>query len=151
MIKILYLIDTWIKSERNGFHGGAEKHLLSLVQNLDQDTFQTNVLQLGEGGLVVPYEGCLHRSNVTKRYPVPSFWGWPGLVAVGKLKSLICKSGFDVVHVYFQKSETLAVLAALGLPVPLLASRRDMGWRVSVFERGVDFFRRRRVTCSTPI
>lgn len=120
MTRILFLIDSIWGA------GGAETSLLRLVQNLPADRYQCRVITFhSDAGA----DSFLARFPCpVEHWPMRSLYHASTLGILRRLRSLVRREKFDVVHTFFPASDLLfGPIAKLSGARVLISSRRDMG------------------------
>lgn len=124
-IRVLVLTDTNV-----GGHGGAEKHLESLVSRVDPARFSFHIVQFGQKG-VPQAEGRIGCATFTS-IPMPRLLSLVGLRRVAQVYRILRARSYDVVLSFFETSDLIAVLVGkLMEDKALISSRRDTGFRHS--------------------
>lgn len=116
----MYVVD------RLFIQGGGEEALLRIVQTLPRDRFRISLVTFEanpDAARTVRQSGAnLHIM------PMRRVYDWNGLRTALELRRLIRSGGVDLVHTFFETSNTWGALVAKLSQVPVLvSSRRDMG------------------------
>ena len=116
----MYLVD------RLFIQGGGEEALLRIVQTLARDRFRISLVTFEanpDAARTVRESGAnLHIM------PIRCVYDWNGLRTALELRRLMRSGGVDLVHTFFETSNTWGALVAKLSQVPVLvSSRRDMG------------------------
>jgi glycosyltransferase involved in cell wall biosynthesis len=119
-IHVMYMVD------RLFLQGGGEEALLRIVRTLPRERFRISLVTFDanpEAARMVRESGAdLHI------LPMRRVYDWSGLRAGMELRRLMRSGGVDVVHTFFETSNTWGALVAKLSQVPvLISSRRDMG------------------------
>jgi glycosyltransferase involved in cell wall biosynthesis len=115
--KVLFLIDTLLGM------GGAEGALLKAVQNLPKTGWRCAIATFRQDKEFLKLFPC-PVYDLTLRRPL----SWRALSVGLKLRSLVARERFDIVHTFFELSDLWgAPIAWLGGRPILVSSRRDMG------------------------
>lgn len=120
-VRITYMID-----HLSSFEGGGEQALLKIIRNLPRHRFQPSIVtfrvQPRTGEILRQLECPLHV------FPIRRTYGWTGLNAALRIRSLFRVSKPDIVHTFFESSNTWGGLVTkLSFGPLLVSSRRDMG------------------------
>jgi glycosyltransferase involved in cell wall biosynthesis len=99
---------------RQGFVGGGESHLLSLVENIDRTEFDPVVLSFSDGPMIEK----LNRIQV-KNYVIPSKKAFD-LRVWKPVKELMLKEHIDLVHVHGSRAISNTFWAARSLNIPII-------------------------------
>jgi L-malate glycosyltransferase len=119
-VHVMYMVD------RLFIQGGGEEALLRIVQTLSRDRFRISL---------VTFEANVDAARTVREsradlhiMPMRRVYDWNGLRAALELRRLMRSSRVDVVHTFFETSNTWGALVAKLSKVPVLvSSRRDMG------------------------
>jgi len=119
-VKILFLIDSIWGA------GGAEVSLLRLIQGLPRERFQCRVITFHSDSIA---------DTFIDRFPCPvEVWPMTSLRAastvglINRLRRLVRRQQFDIVHTFFPAADLLfGPVAKLSGARALISSRRDMG------------------------
>src|SRR5271165_2111975 len=119
-VRVLFLIDSIWGA------GGAEVSLLRLIQGLPPERFQCRVITFNSGSIADAF---------IDRFPCPvDFWPMTSLRAastvglINRLRRLVRREQFDIIHTFFPASDLLfGPVAKLSGARVLISSRRDMG------------------------
>jgi len=119
-VHVMYIVD------RLYIQGGGEEALLRIVQTLPRDRFRISLVTFGanpDAARTVRESGAnLHIM------PMRRVFGWSGLRTALELRRLMRSGGVDLVHTFFETSNTWGALVSKLSQVPVLvSSRRDMG------------------------
>ncbi len=106
-IKILHAI-------RQADFGGGETHLRNLIDNLDNRKFESVVLTFAKGSLLTEL-----RNDGIKTYCLESKIPFD-IRLTNKIKSIIAKERFDLIHAHGTKGATNVVLSAKANKLPLI-------------------------------
>jgi glycosyltransferase involved in cell wall biosynthesis len=87
--------------------GGAEKHLLSLLANLDRARFQFTIVFLKGRGELVPYFECNGIRVVSLN--VKGVWD---ISALARIAFLVKKGAYDIVHTHLPRADFFGTLGA---------------------------------------
>jgi len=119
-IHIMYLID------RLYIQGGGEEALIRIVQNLPRAQFRISVVTFDANPDAMH---AMRRAGAALYvFPLQRTFDWNGLRTALALRHLIRSSAVDIVHTFFETSNTWGGLVAKLSRVSLLvSSRRDMG------------------------
>lgn len=119
-IRVLVLIDQFYSPD-----GGTEQQLQGLLAGLDRDRFAPELLILrrlsayaDSGDLPAPVT-CLGLGGAA----TPGYW-----LAMARVVRRLRAGGHDVLHTFFPECVTLGPYLAAAGGVPLLTSRRDLGF-----------------------
>jgi L-malate glycosyltransferase len=119
-VHVMYLVD------RLFIQGGGEESLLRIVQILPRGRFRISL---------VTFEANVEAARTVREsgadlhvMPMRRVYDWNGLRTALELRRLIRSGEVDVVHTFFETSNTWGALVAKLSQVPVLvSSRRDMG------------------------
>jgi L-malate glycosyltransferase len=120
LVHVMYVVD------RLYLQGGGEEALLRIVKTLPRDRFRVSLVTFGanpKAAEIVKESGAaLHI------LPIKRVYDWDGFKTALQLRELMRSTEVDVVHTFFETSNTWGALVAKlsGVPV-IIASRRDMG------------------------
>jgi glycosyltransferase involved in cell wall biosynthesis len=125
VIRILYLIDVI-----RGLNGGTERHLHTLVRNLDPQRFTSSIVAFN---LTEQVERQLESEGIEFQHlPVTKLWTPRAMGQARALSHLIRSKRVDIVQTFHFKSDTFGVVAArMGRAGHVISSRRDTGDRKS--------------------
>jgi len=128
-IRILFLIDTI-----SGPNGGTEKHVLELIDHLDQTKFQV-------------YLGCLYQSQWLKDHApacpqitlnFKGYWHPNFIWQVIKLVRFLKKENVQILQTFFLEANIIGMISTKFAKVPwTIASRRNIGHRNTPFKTQV--------------
>ncbi len=106
--------------------GGTEHHFHDLVTRLDRDLIAPHVIYC-EPGIVSRQLEALDWLPVT-RIPLTRAYDWSGLRAALRVRRYLRRHAIGAVVAFHFVADFLAVLAAWPGPLPVISSRRDMGF-----------------------
>jgi glycosyltransferase involved in cell wall biosynthesis len=119
-VHVMYVVD------RLYLQGGGEEALLRIVKTLPRDRFRVSLVTFAANPaaarIVEESDAELHI------LPIKRVYDWNGLKTALQLRQLMRSGEVDLVHTFFETSNTWGALVAKlsGVPV-LVSSRRDMG------------------------
>ncbi len=99
------------------WRGGVEKKLVALLPKIDRSKFDVSVICIREAGALA--DDLREQGIPVHVCPVKTRWSPSGLT---RLKNLIKKEGFDVVHTHMYRSNTSGTVAAKWAGVPVIIS-----------------------------
>lgn len=118
-LRILYVIDKMVRA-------GAQRHLRQVVQGLSRPDFEPALcclLETGPLGEELRSEGIEVETLGFRNVVGPRYFA-----AAAALARLVRRSRIDLIHAYLFASNIVAPLAGLLAGVPVITSRRDMGF-----------------------
>lgn len=120
-VRITYMIDHLYHLE-----GGGEQSLLRIIRHLPRDRFQPSVVTFNVKPrsieILRELECPLHL------FPIQRTYGWTGLKAALRIRTLFRAEKPDIVHTFFETSNTWGGLVTkLSFGPLLVSSRRDLG------------------------
>jgi glycosyltransferase involved in cell wall biosynthesis len=121
MIRVTYMIDHLFEVE-----GGGEQALLRILRHLPRRRFRPSVVTF----IIKPRTREILRQLECPLYvfPVRRTYGWTGLNAAWRIRNLFRTEKPDIVHTFFETSNTWGGLVTkLSFGPVLVSSRRDMG------------------------
>lgn len=121
LIRITYMIDHLFNVE-----GGGELALLRILHHLPRCRFRPSVVTFN----VKPRTREILQQLECPLYvfPVQRTYGWTGLRAALRIRSLLRREKPDIVHTFFETSNTWGgLITKLSFGPVLVSSRRDMG------------------------
>lgn len=123
-IPIVYVIDNFIRG------GGTENQLAILIDNLDRSRFTPHVFNLRPKVMDIEIDCDVTYLDVTRLF---SFKALRAIFTVARF----CKaSKVKILQAYFVDSRVVGTLAGrLAGVKPIVVCRREMGWRLSSFQR----------------
>ena len=120
LIHVLYIVD------RLYIHGGGEQALIRLVQSLPRNRFRISVVTFDANPTAA--KTVREAGADLQVLPMRRVYDWRGLRTALELRRILRSGGVDVVHTFFETSNTWGGLIAKLSRVPvLISSRRDMG------------------------
>lgn len=121
-IRVVYLIDGLGR-------GGAQRHLLALLRNIDRTRVEPSVWCLEKAGDLVPEFEALGIPVEDLGFPGESIVGARALLSLLPLSRRLGRLRPDILHTYlFSPNLYGTLLAALARTGVLISSRRDMAW-----------------------
>ncbi|MBI3138205.1 MAG: glycosyltransferase family 4 protein [Sphingobacteriales bacterium] len=99
---------------RQGQIGGGESHLLSLVENLDRETFEPVVLSFTPGPMVDRLKAMEVKTNVIYTERPFDFTKWR------KVRKFIKDNGVNLVHAHGSRANSNILWAAHSLKIPVI-------------------------------
>jgi glycosyltransferase involved in cell wall biosynthesis len=107
-------------------HGGGEEALLRIVQKLPRDKFRISVVTFDANPAAAQ---TVRTSGADLHvFPMRRAYDWNGLKTALKLRRLIRAGHVDIVHTFFETSNTWGgLIAKLSGRSLLISGRRDMG------------------------
>jgi L-malate glycosyltransferase len=119
-IHVMYVID------RLFIQGGGEEALIRIVQNLPRNQFRVSVVTFDANPDAA--RAISRTAAVLHVFPMRRTFYWNGFKTALALSCLIRSGTVDIVHTFFETSNTWGGLVAKLSRVPVLvSSRRDMG------------------------
>lgn len=103
-----------LETIRQGFIGGGESHVLSLVENLEKSVFEPIVLSFTEGQMISSLNSLGIKNIViptTKAFDI-SIWS--------KVKKLMVRENIQLVHAHGTRANTNVFWAAASLGIPVI-------------------------------
>lgn len=117
--KVLFLIDELLGM------GGAEGALSKMVRHLPRLGFSCAI---GTFKLAKDPEFLNHFPCPIYNFPIRRVYGWQALQAALKLRKIVAREQFDIIHTMFPASDLWAgPIAKLGSRALLVSGRRDLG------------------------
>lgn len=104
---------------------GTETHLFRLLQHMDRSRIEPMVLVLGKDGLSSAFMGLGVPFHSLK---VPGVFSPAGALGLKRLTALLRQEEARLLVSYHTASDLLAPLAGAASKIPVLSSRRDMGF-----------------------
>lgn len=120
-VHVVYMIDHLYNIE-----GGGEQALLRIIRHLPRNRFRPSVVTFN----VKPRSGEILRELdcPLRVFPVQRTYGWTGIKAAIRIFGLFRAEKPDIVHTFFETSNTWGgLITKLSLKPLLVSSRRDMG------------------------
>ena len=114
------------------FMGGAERHLRLLSQELKKRGYKIIICCLKGGVLSEEMRNEVDRVEDLK---VSRIYDYQGFKALLKIVRIIRKEKVQVMLSYHESSDYLGLLVALLTRVPIISSRRDMGFKLKFRHR----------------
>jgi glycosyltransferase involved in cell wall biosynthesis len=99
---------------RQGQIGGGESHLLSLVENLDKNTFEPIVLSFTEGPMIDRLEAMNIPVHIIPTLKPFDFTKWK------QVKQLLKKEKVELVHAHGTRANSNVLWAARSLGIPVI-------------------------------
>lgn len=129
-MKILYIIDSFIKM------GGAEKNLIQLALGLKGRGEHVQMVFCLKGG---PLVHALSKQGIeVLDLQLERVYGVAALKAVMKIVSYVKKNEIDLIMTYHLGSDFLGIILSILCGIPIISSRRDMGF--SLRKRHIVFY-----------
>lgn len=123
-LRILILTDTAILGA-----GGSERFLRNLLQHVPRGACEVDVLQLAAPP-ATPVATLDARNVHLLHRPIGAIYGPAGLATLLKVRQMVRRGHYDVVHSQHEKSDLINALLPHGRGAPrLLSNRRDMGFQ----------------------
>jgi len=119
-VHVMYVVD------RLYLQGGGEEALLRIVKTLPRDRYRISLVTFKANPTMAR---MVEESGVALHIlPIKRVYDWKGLQTAWQLRQLMRSTEVDIVHTFFETSNTWgALVAKLSGVTVLVSSRRDMG------------------------
>jgi glycosyltransferase involved in cell wall biosynthesis len=117
---------TYIIDHLHNIAAGGEQALLRIIRHLARDRFQPSVVTFNVKPRTV--EILREIQCPLHVFPIRRTYGWTGIKAAAQIGKLLASEQPDIVHTFFESSNTWgSVVAKLSCNPLLITSRRDKG------------------------